>query len=35
VIETVHLDDVDRTIALLTAFSSGLKPGERFKVKLL
>jgi endoglucanase len=35
VIETVHLDDVNRTIELLTAFISGLKPGERFKVKLL
>ncbi len=34
VVETAHMDDVNQTIELLTAFISGLKPGERFKVKL-
>ena len=34
VVETAHMDDIARTIELLTAFITGLKPGERFKVKI-
>lgn len=34
VVETAHRKDIDRTIDLIAAFITSLKPGERFKVKL-
>lgn len=35
VVETAHLDDVERTITLLTRFVLGLKPGDEFRQSLV